>query len=367
MEKIIEIKFNLQRFAVGDNETSSQTMMNVNTTTSNGMKAEILDYYNSELLRGAKENFIYNQFAKHTRVPLGNGHSVKWRRMKPYKAALTPLTEGVTPAGNTAVFEDIHATTNQYGDYTVITDRVKMETFDPMVTEISAAHAEQAALTIDTLTRNEIMTGTTKMLAPKWSGSTPTEVLVRKNLDITSRLTLDLFSKAKTILKKNKAKTINGSYIAVIHPDLEHDVTTDKEGFIDVVKYRDSEKIYNGEIGKWYGVRILTNNNAKVWRDDTCPANPNAPESGGEDYEKYLAVYGVVVFGLDAFADVKLAEGDIKMIIKQVGSSGVDDALDQRGSIGWKVPEFAAKILNDLHIVRIECTSPTFSESEIPN
>lgn len=366
MEKLI-YGLNLQRFAAGDNETSSQTAMNVNKTTSNGMKAEILDYYNSELLRNTKDNFVYNQFAKHATIPQGNGGNIKWRRMIPYKAATTPLTEGVTPAGNTALFEDISAETNEYGDYTVITDLVKMETFDPMVIEISAAHAEQAALTIDTLTRNEIMTGTQKFLAPTWSGSTPTEVLVREDLDITSKLTLDLMSSAETLLKKNKAKKINGSYIAVIHPDIEDDVRTDKENFIDVVKYNNAEKIYEGEIGKWYGVKIIVNNNAKVWRDDTCPANPDAPETGGEDYEQYLAVYGIVVFGLDAYADVKLTDGDIKMLIKQVGSSGVDDPLDQRGSIGWKIPAFATKILNELHIVRIECTSPKHSKYELPN
>ena len=43
----------------------------------------------------------------------------------------------------------------------------------------------------------------------------------------------------------------------------------------------------------------------------------------------------------------------VKIIIKQLGSGGTEDPLDQRGSLGWKVA-YAAKILQQLALVRIE-------------
>jgi len=46
--------------------------------------------------------------------------------------------------------------------------------------------------------------------------------------------------------------------------------------------------------------------------------------------------------------------GAMQSIVKPRGSAGADDPLDQRSTVGAKVPAYAAKILNDLWLVRIE-------------
>ncbi len=340
-------ELNLQKFAAGDN--TSGNAMNVNTTSSSGMSKDQKEYYDGELLRNTNPNLVYAQFGKKVSLPQNNGKHVRWRRLKPYGPATTPLQEGITPVGNKPQIDNVEATVEQYGDYTVITDRVKMESIDPMVIELTREHGNQGALTIDTVTRDELMTGTNVVYAPKSDG---TEVLTRKTLDITCNLTPNLISKCKTILKKNKAQTIGTDYIGIIHPDLEHDVTTHTD-FIDVVKYKDNEKIYNGEIGKLYGVRFVVTPQGKIWKDTTCPDD--------------LAVFGVLFIGADAYGTVQMDGGNMEMIIKQVGSSGVDDALNQRGSVGWKVTGYATKILNELNIVRAEVCSKDFSKIETAN
>jgi hypothetical protein len=45
---------------------------------------------------------------------------------------------------------------------------------------------------------------------------------------------------------------------------------------------------------------------------------------------------------------------NFRIIVKPLGSSGSDDPLEQRGTIGWKVPFFACAVLRDDFIVRIE-------------
>jgi hypothetical protein len=45
---------------------------------------------------------------------------------------------------------------------------------------------------------------------------------------------------------------------------------------------------------------------------------------------------------------------NFRVIIKPLGSSGSSDPLDQRGSIAWKVPNFAVAVIQDDFIVRIE-------------
>ena len=68
------------------------------------------------------------------------------------------------------------------------------------------------------------------------------------------------------------------------------------------------------------------------------------------------AVHATVVYGQDAAGGVDLAGGgkNIEMKIKPCGSSGTDDPLDQRGTLGWKVRGYTATVLQDGFVVRIE-------------
>ena len=77
------------------------------------------------------------------------------------------------------------------------------------------------------------------------------------------------------------------------------------------------------------------------------------PSGGGNSID----VHATIIYGQDAFGMVGLGtakEPNFRVIIKPTGSSGSADPLDQRGSIGWKVPFFAAAVLQDDFICRIE-------------
>lgn len=77
------------------------------------------------------------------------------------------------------------------------------------------------------------------------------------------------------------------------------------------------------------------------------------PCGGGASSAK---VYSTIVYGQNAFGTVELGGTgrNIETIIKEPGSSGSDDPLNQRGTIAWKVRGFTAVILQDDFIVRIE-------------
>lgn len=74
--------------------------------------------------------------------------------------------------------------------------------------------------------------------------------------------------------------------------------------------------------------------------------------AGASDVE----VHGTIVYGKDFAGSVSLngTGKNIHMIIKPVGSSGTDDPLDQRSTMGWKVKGYTATILQDAFGVRIE-------------
>ena len=58
--------------------------------------------------------------------------------------------------------------------------------------------------------------------------------------------------------------------------------------------------------------------------------------------------------GKDAYASVSVrGKNGTEMIFKPLNSGGVENALNQVGSVGWKM-YCGAKILNELFMVRIE-------------
>ena len=78
---------------------------------------------------------------------------------------------------------------------------------------------------------------------------------------------------------------------------------------------------------------------------------PSGGASNGDE------VHASIIYGQDAFGLVKLGgkgRPNIQIIVKPLGSEGSNDPLNQRGSIGWKVPFFACAVLQDDFIVRIE-------------
>jgi N4-gp56 family major capsid protein len=71
-------------------------------------------------------------------------------------------------------------------------------------------------------------------------------------------------------------------------------------------------------------------------------------------------VFGTLIFGKDAYGVTEVTGGGLQTIVKQKGSAGTADPLDQRSSVGWKAIR-TAEILNDAYMIRIESCSPKFS------
>lgn len=338
-ENIIDI-FNLQLFAEGANTAAStQSYLNPNVTTANtegndlspGMKK----YYNRELLENAKEELYYNQFGMDTSLPENNGKTVQWRKFDSFKPATTPLEEGVTPDGNKLNMSKVEAEIKQYGDYTTISDMLDMTAVDPVILVCTEEHGAQGGLTRDILTRNVIVATKNKTYAPKVVGDTTTPVELVGQITADCKLTPSVINKAVTKLKKGKAPKINGKYVAVIHPSVSEDLR-ESEGWIEVHKYAATTEIFNGEIGELHGVRFCETNNAPVTKDG----------------ENGCAVYHTLCFGKDAYGKVELTGAAMEMIVKQRGSAGTADPLNQRSTVGWKGTH-AAALLYEERIVDI--------------
>ena len=66
--------------------------------------------------------------------------------------------------------------------------------------------------------------------------------------------------------------------------------------------------------------------------------------------------------GANAYGTTNVEGGGLQSIVKQLGSGGTADPLNQRATAGWKAIK-TAEILYDDYLVRIESAS-TYSSSE---
>lgn len=312
---------------------------NTNVTTDSGLSAENKTYYDMTLIDEAQANLVHDQFAQKRPIPKNGGKKIEFRKFASLPKALTPLTEGVTPDGKKLSVTTIEAEVAQYGDYIVQSDVLELTSIDNTIVEATKILGRQAGLTLDTITRNIMQSGTNVYYCPKADGAPVTS---RAGLDNTCKLTVDVVNRVVAILKKNNAPKINGDYVAIIHPLVAYDLISDP-AWIDAHKYAQPENIYNGEIGKIGGVRFVESSEAKVYE-------------GG--------VFGCLFLADGAYGVTEITGGGLETIIKQKGSSGVADALDQRSSIGWKAIK-TAEILVEPYMVRVECKSALSDEAEV--
>lgn len=323
-----------------------QMFADVQVTTQDSLSPEMKTYYDMTLIDYAQANLVHGQFAQKKPIPKGSGKTIEFRKFAPLAKATTPLVEGVTPQGKSLTVTDITATVEQYGDFIVMSDMLDLTAVDPVIVEATKLLGRQAGLTLDTVVRNQMHSGTNVFYCPKIAADgTETEVLSRANLDKTCRLTVDVVMQVVAELDAQNAPKIDGDYVAIIHPYAAYDLMRDPE-WQDAHKYTTSENIYEGELGKIAGVRFVKSSEAKIYSGDGCPNG--------------LGVFGTLFLGDNAYGDTDVEGGGLEIIIKPKGSAGTADPLNQRSSAGWKGTK-TAEILIPEYLMRVESCSPKFS------
>ena len=326
--------------------------MNTQVTTQSSLSPEMKTYYDMTLIDEAQAKLVHDQFGQKKPIPKGSGKTIEFRKFSPLAKALTPITEGVTPNGNSLTVTAINATVAQYGDYIVQSDVLELTSLDNTIIEATKLLGNQAGLTLDTITRNILQAGTNVSYCPKIAADgTETEVTSRAALDSTCQLTVDMVQRAVTKLRAQNAPTIDGDYVAIIHPYVAYDLMRDKE-WIESHKYATPENIYAGEIGKIAGCRFVQSTEAKIYKGDGCPTG--------------LAVFGTLFLGSGAYGVTEITGGGLQTIVKQKGSAGTADPLDQRSSVGWKAIKTAERLVEN-YMVRVESCSKRYSASATAN
>ena len=330
-------KLDLQMFATASTQ-------NQNTTGASGMSAEMKTFYEKRLIDQAEPALVHDQFGDPYPIPANGGKNIEFRKYDSLPKATTPLTEGVTPDGQTMNVSTVTAEVKQYGGWVPITDTLQLTSIDNNILQATKIIASQAGRTLDTIVRDVLAGGTNVIYAPKiGEGGAETAVTSRATLDATCQLTSDLIARAATQLKAMNADPIGTSFVGIIHPYVAYELRRDPD-WIDVHKYAQPDEIYNGEIGTLHGVRFVETSEAKIWKGTGCPAG--------------LAVFSTLILGAHAYGSTEIEGGGLEHIVKQLGYG--DDPLNQRASVGWKAHKTAERLVEQ-YMVRIESCSARYS------
>ena len=153
-------------------------------------------------------------------------------------------------------------------------------------------------------------------------------------------LTVRAVRMATRTLKNQNAKRIRNSYVGIIHPDASFDLMSDPEWKYPH-QYKDTSNLYAEEIGEVGGVRFVETTEAKKF--------VSAGASGRD-------VYATMILGDNAYGVTEVTGGGLQTIVKQLGSAGTADPLNQRATAGWKLMKTAVRLVEE-YMVRVETTS----------
>ena len=300
-----------------------------------------------ELIEILKQKLVWYKTAKvHTVSKGSNSKTVVFRGFNRLSLALTPLNEGITPAGQNLTMNQVNAVLSEYGDFTVITDIVEFLYDRSAIKDASDVLAIQSSETIDTTIMNVVASGTNVIYG---NGTVATRATVAN----TMLLTATLVTRAVRFLERNnveKFSSFNGmisdAYALIIHPDVAMDWRNDSS-FISAVNYSSPTPsnpkrgdLFTGELGYWQGVRIISTT--------ISPVFAGAGAQG-------QAVYGCLCYGKGAYA-VSEFSGGLRTYIHTGGVQDTSDPLEQRNTVGWKWVGTSA-ILDNLRLVRLEVSA----------
>ena len=257
-----------------------------------------------------------------------------WRKYSLSSKTSDHLIEGVTPEGLNYGLTDYSVKVYQEGNFIPLTDKMLKYGIDKQLAISGELLGEDAKDRMAGLLNALVFGGTNVVYAQGQANRAAV-------LSNTKGITIADINKIKANLRRRKVKPVDGNkYIWFASPEVIADIKNldaVNKSWIDVEKYANPDEIVDGEVGTFLGFRFVEYLG--------CPV-----------VDTYI--HCSLIFGKEAFGTVAIdgedAAGGFEIIYHAPGEAGSSDALNQRGSIGWKHNGFAARILRDEALVRYE-------------
>lgn len=324
------------------------------TMTTTAFTDAIKTQYETRLLTRALPRLVHGKFG--SKATLSKKGSYELRKYNGYNSVIsTPLQEGVTPTEQDApTMTKITITPVWYGAWIGYTDLMPMEVMDPVISEVSGILGEQAGNSIDQLFRSELVGSATI----DYSGG----VSAIGSLEYPAHEIsfLDILIQIAELEAAGALPPDGGKFPVIIHPHTWASLMADP--LFSNMFVEEKDPIRTGRLGTLLNCSFYSTSNAY--------------EQADTGYGSTTDVYSALFIGKDSYGSVSFAgwqpkdvdtgegpatgkggsQNPVSLIAKQLGSSGADDPLDQRGTIAWKT-SFVAEVLNSAWIRNLKHTN----------
>lgn len=311
------------------------------TQTTTGIAGLLPAYYDRLLLDNLYPDLYLYQFGIKKRLPRNFGKQITFTRYFKAGSGTPPLPFKIndgTAIGLSAISAtQITAFLSGYGSAVGVSDFIVMTSISDVVRGAVFELSKGMALTIDKTIRQNI-SATGSLVNSRF-----TTALISTMKTFSGASAKDIFMAAAKLRQSDARTWPDGCYAAVAHPVVGYQIRNETAagGWIDVNKYASNQTvdlIYRGEVGKIGGVRVVESSNAKR----IVGAPISATQSG----------FLTFVIGPGAYGVVELDGAAASVFVKQVGSAGSADPINQKGSVGVKV-YFTPVVLESARMVRI--------------
>lgn len=354
-------KLNLQLFATD--------LKSASTTTFKGVEpiAEAHAFADRTLLEAIYEEYTFEKYCDTVRIPVNSGKTYTSRKEKPYSAKFNELQEGVVPDEDDPMgIVEFTVRLANYGGWTSYTDEAEIYSIDNgLVARIARGQGGSVGEIMQAKVRDAMYSSPNRWFA----GVTTIPATLTAARAAVGPFNLDDFRKIRTKLKRAKVKPYDGkNYLVLVSPEIEqsmYDITKTAEGgtysFLEMQGFKQNTvNLANGEIGTFLNFKFVSEDVLGELKDAEGVALVGAsskPIHGCVILGKYRQKKGMELVKLEG-------AGAPKTIIKEKGSAGTNDPLNQKGTVGWKMQGWAVHPKYIEAVMIYECTSDISVGSE---
>jgi N4-gp56 family major capsid protein len=269
------------------------------TTGSPTISGQYQKYFSKKLLPHAVQRLVMAQFGQKVPFPKEQGaNTIRFTRGDVANAAnVLAGGEGVP----TTTFRDyaytyIDATLQEFEIAAKISDVLSWTNLFDTLKNMTGVMGEDVALHADSKIRDALVAGVTGAGNRRYVSTAATQDFagVSGTTQTTGVLTILDILDAMTRLDITRAPQLNGEFVAVVGPQVARDILNDPKVLL-AGQYGTSKSLLTGEIGRWYGVRVVRHTNPFIetggGTEGVFTPNPSAAN----------AIYRSFVMGTDGF------------------------------------------------------------------
>lgn len=288
-----------------------------------GFGAFIPDYWDTVLGENLYPNLYLYQFGTKRQVPRNFGLSIKIPRLKRQNivSLVAGASEGIAIGTCPLSSEFISGTLRQFAGAYRHSDVVIMTALSDVIELSLRDIARDIARRMDTHIRDQISgTGTFVGGSGAATGSVVTTSVLRST---------DLLKSAVLLDSEDNPRPADGHYPVVTHPLAVYDLQSSLSGnsWLEINKYGSDgqvQHLYRGEIGRIFGARVVTSSNTLRL------LGGGGISAGNSGYRSFM-------FAPDAYFVTEISDMTAKTFVKQLGSAGALDPVNQISTVGAKV------------------------------